>query len=97
MEGASGEERLEAFGLLIFEEGGEVIVDGTEFNSPAAASGFDFDQKITQVGVPADQPPKELMWIPALILLVLIAMVQRRRYAREGVGSPASAGSMGGR
>jgi len=97
MEGASGEERLEAFGLLIFEEGGEVIIDGTEFNSPAAESGFDFDQKITQVGVPADQPPKELLWIPALILLVLIAMVQRRRYAREGVGAPASAGSMGGR
>ncbi|MGF1592616.1 MAG: TRAP transporter permease [Kiloniellaceae bacterium] len=97
LEGDSGEERLEAFGLLIFEEGGEVIVDGTDFNSRAAAAGFDFDQKIVEVGVPTDQPPKELMWIPAVVLLVLIAMVQRRRGARESVGAPASAGSMGGR
>jgi len=97
MEGASGEERLQTFGLLIFEEGGEVIVDGTEYNSPAAEAGFDFDQKITQIGVPTDQPPKELMWIPAVILLIVIAVLQRRRYAREGVGAPASAGSMGGR
>jgi TRAP transporter 4TM/12TM fusion protein len=97
LEGDSGEERLEAFGLLIFEEGGEVIVDGTDFNSRAAAAGFDFDQKIVEVGVPTDQPAKELMWIPAIVLLVLIALVQRRRGARESVGAPASAGSMGGR
>jgi hypothetical protein len=97
MEGASGEERLQTFGLLIFEEGGEVIVDGTEYNSPASEAGFDFDQKITQVGVPTGQPPKELMWIPAVILLFEIAVLQRRRFAREGVGAPASAGSMGGR
>src|SRR3546814_2441100 len=68
MEGATGEERLQAFGLLTFEEGGAVIVDGTEYNSPASEAGFDFDQTITEVGVPTDQPPKELMWIPALLL-----------------------------
>src|SRR3546814_1041604 len=61
MEGATGEERLQAFGLLTFEEGGAVIVDGTEYNSPASEAGFDFDQTITEVGVPTDQPPKELM------------------------------------
>jgi hypothetical protein len=97
MEGASGEDRLEAFGLLIFEEGGEVIVDGTDYNSPASEAGFDFDQKIVQVGVPTDQPAKEWMWLPAVVLLVLIALMQRRRYAREGTGVPASAGSTGGR
>src|SRR3546814_870549 len=79
MEGATGEERLQAFGLLTFEEGGAVIVDGTEYNSPASEAGFDFDQTITEVGVPTDQPPKELMWIPALLLLGLIAWAQRRR------------------
>ncbi|MGE5767898.1 MAG: TRAP transporter permease [Bacteroidota bacterium] len=88
-EGADGEERLQAFGLLIFEEGGEVIVDGTEYNSSAAAAGFDFDQKITEVGVPADQPPKELMWIPALGLLGLIAFTQRRRYRAQAARAAA--------
>ena len=91
-EGATGEDRLQAFGLLIFEEGDEVVVDGTEYNSPASAAGFDFDQRITEVGVPADQPPKELMWIPAVLLLGLIAWVQRRRNERQGVEAPASAG-----
>src|SRR3546814_20893406 len=79
MEGATGEERLQAFGLLTVEEGGAVIVDGTEYNSPASEAGFDFDQTITAVGVPTDQPPKELMWIPALLLPGLTDWAQRRR------------------
>src|SRR3546814_14353344 len=83
MEGATGEERLQAFGLLTFEEGGAVIVDGTEYNSPASEAGFDFDQTITEVGVPTDQPPKALMWIPALLLLGLIAWAQRRSEERR--------------
>ena len=93
MEGATGADRLEAFGLLLFEEGGEVIVDGTEYNSPAADAGFDFDQVITEIGVPSAQPPKELMWIPGLLLLLLVTWAQRRRGAREasegGGGQPA--------
>src|SRR3546814_17401715 len=36
MEGATGADRLQAFGLLIFEENGEIIVDGTEYNSQAS-------------------------------------------------------------
>jgi TRAP transporter 4TM/12TM fusion protein len=82
MEGETGEDRLQAFGLLIFEDGDKIIVDGTEYNSKAADAGFDFDQTITEIGVPTDQPPKELMWIPALVLLVLIAFMQRRRDAQ---------------
>src|SRR3546814_18920391 len=83
MEGATGEDRLQAFGLLIFEENGEIIIDGTEYNSPASEAGFDFDQKITAVGVPTDQPPKELKWIPALLLPGLVAWAQRRRHGRR--------------
>jgi len=83
VEGETGGERLQNFGLLIFEDGDRVIVDGTEYNSRASEAGFDFDQEITEVGVPTDQPPKELMWIPALVLLVLIAVAQRRRQAHE--------------
>ncbi|MBP5857575.1 TRAP transporter permease [Marivibrio halodurans] len=87
MEGATGEERLEAFGLLLFEDGGEIIVDGTDYNSPADEAGFDFDQVITEIGVPAAQPPKELMWIPGLLLLLVVAWAQRRRGAREAAES----------
>ena len=52
-------------------------------------SGFDFygDQPvvISSVQAPSSQLPKELIFIPALALLGLIALMQRGRAAREGV------------
>ena len=57
----------------------DVIVDNVAFGSVAAEAGFDWDQKIEQVEVPADQPSKYLMFIPALILLGLVVMLQRGR------------------
>jgi|AntDeeMinimDraft_5_1070356.scaffolds.fasta_scaffold00751_9 TRAP transporter 4TM/12TM fusion protein len=83
MEGASGEERLDKFGLFVLEEDGKVIIDGTAYNSPASESVFDFDQRVTSVGKPLDQPPRELMWIPALALLGYIGWRQRRRRVHE--------------
>ncbi|MBL4890448.1 MAG: DUF3394 domain-containing protein, partial [Rhizobiaceae bacterium] len=76
---ATGEERLEAYGLEILEQDGKIIVDGTTFDSKAATAGFDFDQVIKTVLVPADQTPKQLLYIPALLLLGLIYWLQRRR------------------
>jgi hypothetical protein len=90
-EDGTGEERLESFGLLLFEQDGEVIVDGTSYNSPASDAGFDFDQKIMEIGVPNEQPPKELMWIPGLMLLLVVGFLQRRRNARSG--DPSAGGS----
>src|SRR3546814_17574613 len=46
MEGAPGEERLQAFGLLTFEDGGAVLVNGTESTSPAYEARFAFDKTI---------------------------------------------------
>ena len=48
-------------------------------DSPAQAAGLDWDQKIQAVLVPATQPWKELMFIPALLLLALIVLMQRKR------------------
>ncbi|MBL4741153.1 MAG: TRAP transporter permease [Sneathiella sp.] len=75
----SAEERLEVLGLELLIEGDETIIDNAAFDSPAAKAGLDFDQKITTVLVPADQPYKAWMYIPALFLLALIWLVQRRR------------------
>jgi len=91
MEGETGEERLEAFGLLLFEQDGELLIDGTAYNSPASDAGFDFDQKIIRLGVPQTQPPKELFWIPAVLLLGLLAFGQSRRNKREGGDAGAAA------
>lgn len=82
-EGATGEERLEAFGADILEEGGKVIVDGATFDSAAEQAGFDFDQEIKEVLLPASQPPRQLFFIPALLLLAFIYWLQQGRLARS--------------
>jgi TRAP transporter 4TM/12TM fusion protein len=78
-EGASGAERLEAAGLQLVEKEGALIVDNVTFGSVAQQAGMDWDQTILKVRAPASQPPKELMYLPALILLGLIFVAQRRR------------------
>lgn len=77
--GASGSKRLKAAGLTMIELDGAIVVDHVEYGSAAQKVGMDWDQKILQVRVPVAQPQKELMYIPALILLGLIIVVQRKR------------------
>jgi hypothetical protein len=78
-EGADGAERLLASGMEVLHNGDEVVVDSVAFGSAAQEAGFDWDQKITRVLAPADQPSKYWMFIPALLLLGLVVMLQRGR------------------
>ncbi|MCY6382624.1 TRAP transporter permease [Hoeflea prorocentri] len=80
----TGEERLEAFGLEVLDDGGKLLVDNAIFDSKAQAAGFDFDQEISQLLVPTPQPSKYLFYIPALALLALIFLLQRRRNDAAG-------------
>ncbi len=77
----TGEERLVAAGLeLVTNDEGKVIADNVMFGSAAQDAGLDFDWEIVEVYVGADRPPKQLMFIPAFLLLGLVALLQRRRY-----------------
>jgi hypothetical protein len=49
------------------------------FSSAAEKAGIDFDQEILNIKVPTQRLPKQLMFIPALGLLVLIWFLQRNR------------------
>lgn len=77
--GASGEERLDALGLMLIEEDGKTLIDNVAFSSQAADLGLEFDQEIVLVRAPTDRMPKELMWIPGLLLLLIIIILQSRR------------------
>ena len=88
-EGETGEERLGAAGLELYIDGDKVLVDNAGFDSPAQAAGLEFDQEIVTVKEPLDQLPKELMYIPALLVLGLIVFLQRGR--REGRPAAATA------
>ncbi|NND17813.1 MAG: DUF3394 domain-containing protein, partial [Silicimonas sp.] len=81
-EGETGADRLFASGLEYMINGDEVVIDNVTFGSPAAEAGFDWDQKIEVVRKPVSQPSKYWMFIPALVLLAFVVMLQRGRAAR---------------
>ena len=82
-DGETGEDRLLNLGLELIVEDGRAIVDMVTYGSQAADLGFDFDQEIVEIQAPVDRWPKELMWIPALLLFALIVLAQRRRRPPE--------------
>ncbi|QEL12652.1 TRAP transporter permease [Kushneria phosphatilytica] len=79
VEGDTGQARLENLGLMLREEEGNTLVDMVTWGSQAKELGFDLDQTITAVRLPADRFAKEWLWIPALLVLGLIILLQRRR------------------
>lgn len=84
-------ERMDALGLLTFEDGGKLTLEEPLFGTPFATTlqGYDFyaDDFVTvkEVKAPAEQMPKELLFIPGLLLLGLIFMLQRARASKQGV------------
>ncbi|MCK4868466.1 MAG: TRAP transporter permease, partial [Alphaproteobacteria bacterium] len=78
---AAGPERLAHAGIETREEDGKVLVDNIVFGTAAEKAGVDFDWEIVDVRAEADQPPKQLFFIPALALFGLIVLLQLRRRA----------------
>lgn len=69
-----GAERLtKAAGLVFRMEADKVFVDDVVFGGYAEKQKIDFDWELTSLQVPAQRPPKELFYLPALLLLGLIA------------------------
>ena len=77
----TGPERVEGMGLTVKADGDKVIIDDVAFDSQAQKAGLDWDQEVTTVLQPNEQPSKYLMFIPALLLLALVVFIQRRRTA----------------
>ncbi|MGM0768973.1 MAG: TRAP transporter permease [Pseudomonadota bacterium] len=89
-EGDSPEERLMGAGIEVRPDGDRMAVEFVEFGSPAEDAGISFGWTIDAVQVELDRPPKELMFIPALILLGLVAFGQLRRKGREDAEASAA-------
>ncbi|PXX90440.1 C4-dicarboxylate ABC transporter [Marinobacter vulgaris] len=79
----SPEARLESAGLELSRRDDTMVVDFVGFGSEAEDAGISFGWTIDSVQVELDRPPKELMFIPALILLGLVAFGQLRRRTPE--------------
>ena len=77
--GETGADRVLAAGIEWIDNDGKVIIDNVTFDSVAQKAGLDWDQEIVAVKAPAPQPSKYWMFIPALVLLALVVVLQRRR------------------
>ena len=80
-----GEARLSEQGISVFIEDGRAVLEEPFPGTPAfeKLGNFDFygDQPtvISEVKVEADRMPKQVFYIPAVVLLILVIMLQRRR------------------
>ena len=88
---ADGEERLTKAGLTLRTDGDKVLVDDAAFDSAAKKAGLDWDQQVVTVLKPVSQPPKYLMFIPALLLLALVVWAQRGRATGQRRQEPVAA------
>ncbi|KGB81546.1 C4-dicarboxylate ABC transporter [Rhodovulum sp. NI22] len=89
-----GAARLQALGLTAIPEGDGMLLEepfpGTPFFETLGSFDFygDTPVSVTSVQAAADQAPKELIFIPVLLLLAGLAFIQRAR-ARTQQGVPA--------
>ncbi len=81
----SAAERIDASGLLLFEDGDVVRLDEPAFGSDTAETLANFDfyaddpVRLSSVQTAQDRMPQQVFYIPALLLLGLVIMLQRRR------------------
>ncbi|HED13812.1 MAG TPA: TRAP transporter fused permease subunit [Gammaproteobacteria bacterium] len=78
-----GVERLRQIGLELRQEAKDIIIDNVVFGSTAEKVGLDFDQRIENIQLQADRPPKQLVFIPSLLLILLIWRLQKGRQKQQ--------------
>ena len=88
-EPGAARDRLRKIGLTVSQLGDEVQVAAVAFGSTAEKLGLEQSFRITTIEIPSDRPAKEWMFIPAIALLGLVVMVQRRRAGRQPEPKPA--------
>ncbi len=75
--------RLTAAGFEVRLDGDQAFVEIVQFGTPAEEAGLDLDWEILTIQSPNDRPAKEVMFIPAFVLLGLVFFLQRRRRPAE--------------
>lgn len=87
-DGDPAQNRLQEQGMMFLPEGERLFLDEPMFNThyQEKLSGFDFylDERVEVVSVlsPAQRWPKQVFYIPAIGLLLLVIVLQRRRQTK---------------
>ncbi|WP_081759340.1 TRAP transporter permease [Thioalkalivibrio sp. HK1] len=91
-----GIERIAQTGLFLIPDDQAAILEeplpGSAFVELSRSFDFYGDEpvKITSVALPKERPPKELFYLPALLILAIVILLQRRRM--QGVAALPKAG-----
>lgn len=86
--GSTASERLSNSGLLLLPEGDTMRMDEPMFGTETAEALSDFDfyaerpVELAQIQVARDRLPEQVFYIPALALLGLVILLQRRRQTK---------------
>jgi TRAP transporter 4TM/12TM fusion protein len=78
-----GRKRLADAGVTLMAAGDTVTVGPVKFGSAAKRVGLESGFTVKHVLVPADRPDKHWIYVPALLLLGLVAFLQHQRRRRE--------------
>jgi len=82
--GPDGATRLDTgAGIGFRDEDGKIFVDNLQFGGPAEQLGIDWDWELVEMEVAADRMPKEIFYIPALLLVLIVFLLQRGRKRKE--------------
>jgi TRAP transporter 4TM/12TM fusion protein len=87
-EGATAAERLANTGLLLMPEGETMRLDEPMFGTETAEALIDFDfyadtpVEIAAIEVAQDRMPAQVFYLPALLLLGVVILLQRRRQTK---------------
>ncbi|MCG8546661.1 MAG: DUF3394 domain-containing protein, partial [Alphaproteobacteria bacterium] len=76
---AEGAERLAKGGIEIIVDKGKVLIDNVLPDTAAADAKVDLDWQVKSINLPNERMPKEIFYIPAALLLILVWFLQRRR------------------
>lgn len=91
-----GAKRLEAAGIKIVQNDGKTVIDdvvqadASGKPTAAVAAKLEFDMVILSAEVPQKRMPKQVFYIPAVVLLLLVWGLQRRRVPNSKTQSAAA-------
>lgn len=82
--GGDGTARLnQNAGISFREDNGQLLVDSITFGKPAEQAGIDFDWTLAGVQTPTARFPKQIFYLPALLLIISVMLSQRRRLTHQ--------------
>jgi TRAP transporter 4TM/12TM fusion protein len=84
--GATPEARLAATGAIVGRFGPEPVIGSVRLRSPAERAGLEQGWRVVATREPTERPSRYLWYLPALLLVLVVALPQlaRRRRARAG-------------